>query len=79
VILTYGDEDVLASGWINALRSFQDICGFTKANLAESVYCSSDKVGDVQTNGELLRKCMVWARLGDSQKFNVFFSFALFE
>jgi multimeric flavodoxin WrbA len=56
VILTYGDEDVFASGGINALRSFQDICAFTKANLVGTVYGSVDKAGDVQTNGKLLKK-----------------------
>ena len=56
VILTYGDEDVFASGGTNALRSFQDICAFTKANLVGSVYGSADKAGDVQTNGKLLEK-----------------------
>ncbi len=56
VILTHGDEDVYASGGINALRSFQDICTFVKANLVGTVYGSADKAGDVQTNGKLLQK-----------------------
>jgi len=56
VILTYADEDVFASGGINALRSFQDICAYSKANLVGAVYGSADKAGDVQANGKLLRK-----------------------
>jgi multimeric flavodoxin WrbA len=56
VILTYGDEDVFASGGINALRSFQDICAYVKANLVGAVYGSADKAGDVQTNRKLLQK-----------------------
>ena len=56
MILTYGDEEVFASGGINALRSFQDICAFIKANLVGTVYGSADKAGDVQTNGKLLEK-----------------------
>ena len=56
MILTYGDEDVFASGGINALRSFQDICAFVKANLVGAVYGSADKAGDVKTNGKLLEK-----------------------
>jgi len=56
VILTYGDEDVFASGGINALRSFQDIFAYVKANLVGAVYGSADKVGDVQTNRKLLQK-----------------------
>jgi len=56
VILTYGDEDVFASGGINALRSFQDIFAYVKANLVGTVYGTADKAGDVQTNVKLLQK-----------------------
>jgi multimeric flavodoxin WrbA len=56
VILTYGDKDVFASGGINALRSFQDIFAYVKANLVGTVYGSADKAGDIQTNGKLLEK-----------------------
>jgi multimeric flavodoxin WrbA len=56
VILTYEDEDVFASGGINALRSFQDICAYVKADLVGAVYGSAGKAGDVQANGELLQK-----------------------
>jgi len=56
VILTYGDEDVFASGGINALRSFQDIFAYVRANLVGTVYGSADKAGDVQSNGKLLQK-----------------------
>jgi len=56
VILTYGDEDVFASGGINALRSFQDIFAYTQANLRGMVYGSADKPGDVQTNRKLLQR-----------------------
>ncbi len=55
VILTYGDSDVVTSGGINALRSFQDICVYVKANLVGAVYGSADKPGDIQANGELLK------------------------
>jgi multimeric flavodoxin WrbA len=56
VILTYGDVDVFASGGVNALRSFQDICSFVKANLVGTVYGTANKAGEVQTNRELLQK-----------------------
>ena len=56
VILTYGDVDVFASGGVNALRSFQDICAFVKANLVGTVYGTANKAGEVQTNRELLQK-----------------------
>jgi multimeric flavodoxin WrbA len=56
VILTYEDEDVFTSGGVNALRSFQDICAYVKANLVGSVYGSVSNAGDVQTNEKLLQK-----------------------
>ena len=56
VILTYEDEDVFTSGGVNALRSFQDICAYVKANLVGAVYGSVDKAGAVRTNGKLLEK-----------------------
>lgn len=56
VILTYEDEDVFASGGINALRSFQDICAYVKADLVGAVHGSAGKAGDVQANGRLLQK-----------------------
>jgi multimeric flavodoxin WrbA len=56
VILTYGDEDVFASGGINALRSFQDIFAYVRANLVGTVYGTADKAGDVLSNERLLQK-----------------------
>jgi len=56
VILTYEDEDVFASGGVNALRSFQDICAYVKARLVGAVHGSAGKAGDVQANPELLQK-----------------------
>ena len=56
VILTYEDEDVFASGGINALRSFQDICAYVRANLVGMVYGTVGKAGDVQADDKLLQK-----------------------
>ena len=56
VILTYEDEDVFASGGVNALRSFQDICTYVKADLVGTVQGSAGKAGDVQANVKLLQK-----------------------
>src|SRR4030042_1391362 len=56
VILTYEDEDVFASGGVNALRSFQDICAYVKAHLVGAVQGSAGKAGDVQANVKLLQK-----------------------
>jgi multimeric flavodoxin WrbA len=56
VILAYGDVDVFKSGGINALRSFQDICAYSKANLVGTVYGTGNKAGNVKANGDLLQK-----------------------
>jgi len=56
VILTYEDEDVFVSGGINALRSFQDIFAYVKANIVGAVYGSAGKAGDIKANGELMQK-----------------------
>ena len=56
VILTYEDEDVFVSGGINALRSFQDIFAYVKANLMGAVYGTANKAGEVQNNEKLLQK-----------------------
>jgi multimeric flavodoxin WrbA len=68
VILTYEDEDVFASGGVNALRSFQDICAYVKADLVGAVYGSAGKAGDVQANGKLLQKAYDLGRRMASSK-----------
>lgn len=56
VILTYEDEDVFASGGVNALRSFQDTCAYVRANLVGMVYGTVGKAVDVQADEKLLQK-----------------------
>jgi multimeric flavodoxin WrbA len=56
VILTYEDEDVFASGGVNALRSFQDAFAYVKANLMGMVYGTANKAGEVQANKKLLQR-----------------------
>jgi multimeric flavodoxin WrbA len=56
VILTYGDSDVFASGGVNAIRSFQDICAYVKANYLGAVYGTADKPGDVKSDESLLQE-----------------------
>jgi multimeric flavodoxin WrbA len=56
VILTYEDEDVFASGGVNALRSFQDAFAYVKANLKGMVYGTANKAGEVQANKKLLQR-----------------------
>ena len=56
VILTYEDEDIYASGGVNALRSIQDICNYVKADLVGSVYGTTSKPGEAKNNQQLLQK-----------------------
>jgi multimeric flavodoxin WrbA len=56
VLLTYEDEDIFASGGVNALRSFQDIFRYVKANYVGCVHGSAGRAGEVGTNEKLLKK-----------------------
>ena len=56
IILTYEDKDVFVSGGVNALRSFQDIFAYVRANPLGTVHGSADKAGDIQTNDKLLQE-----------------------
>jgi multimeric flavodoxin WrbA len=54
VILTYGDSDPYTSGAINAIRTFQDMFHFLKADLVGMVYGTANDEGDVLKQPELL-------------------------
>jgi multimeric flavodoxin WrbA len=56
VILTYEDDDVFVSGAVNALRSFQDIFAYVRANPVGAVYGTVGKTCDVQNNSKLFGK-----------------------
>jgi len=56
VILTYGDTDPVTSGAINAIRSFQDMFRYLRANLAGTIYGSANEPGDVHSQHELLEQ-----------------------
>ena len=55
-VLVYGDTDPFVSGAVNAIRSFQDICSYTKAEWGGAVYGSADDEGAVANDPELLEK-----------------------
>ncbi len=63
VILTYADEDVFASGGVNALRTFQDICRYSRANWVGAVYGTADKAGETKGDKDLLQRAYA---LGES-------------
>jgi multimeric flavodoxin WrbA len=67
VILTYGDTDPFSSGAINAMRTFQDMCAYLRANLTGFVYGSASEAGDVLKQPDLLKKAyQMGHRLGSS-------------
>lgn len=52
----YGDTDVLRSGCVNAVRTFQDICAFTGAEWLGAVYGTADGPGEMMENAALLKE-----------------------
>jgi len=56
IVLTYGDTDPFTSGAINAIRAFQDMFRYVKANLVGIVYGTALNVGDVQKQAGLLER-----------------------
>jgi multimeric flavodoxin WrbA len=62
IILTYGDHDPYASGAINAIRTYQDMFRYIKADLVGMVYGTANKEGDVLNHPELLESAY---RLGE--------------
>lgn len=56
IVLTYGDTDPFTSGAVNAIRTFQDMFRYVKANLVGIVYGTALNVGDVQKQAGLLER-----------------------
>jgi multimeric flavodoxin WrbA len=56
LVLVYGDTDPYTSGGINAIRTFQDMCRYLRADLAGIVYGSASNLGDVQKQPALLER-----------------------
>ena len=54
--MAYGDTDPMSSGGINAVRCFQDICGYTGAAWGGSVYGSAMERDILSKDEELLEK-----------------------
>ena len=53
LVLTYGDVDPYTSGAINAIRTFQDMCRYIKADLAGIVYGAASDPGEIQSQTEV--------------------------
>ena len=68
LVLTYGDSDPYTSGAINAIRTFQDMCRYIKADAAGIVYGTASDPGEIQNQPKLLaRAYQLGQRLGQKQ------------
>jgi len=54
IVLTYGDTDPYTSGAINAIRTFQDMFRYLRANMVGIVYGSALNEGDVRNQPDLM-------------------------
>jgi multimeric flavodoxin WrbA len=56
LVLTYGDTDPWTSGATNAMRTFQDMCRYLKAEITGMVYGAASDAGDIETQPKLLEQ-----------------------
>ena len=56
VILTYGDDDPIKSGAINAIRTLTDSFTFLESNIVDIVYGTAAEIGDAKKNKILIGK-----------------------
>ena len=54
ILLTYGDVDPLASGAVNAIRTFQDMLRYMDADLTGMIYCTATDPAEVRGLPEVL-------------------------
>ena len=54
IVLTYGDSDPFNSGAVNALRTFQDIFRYARAEIVGFVYGSASREGEIRSQTGLL-------------------------
>ena len=56
IILTYGDSNQFTSGAINAMRAFEDMFRYVRADIVEMIHGSASNVGDVQKQPDLMEQ-----------------------
>jgi len=56
IILTYADTDPYTSGGINAIRTFQDMFRYIRAEIVGFVYGTASNVGDVEKQPALMER-----------------------
>ena len=54
IAMRYADADPFSSGWVNALRAFQDAFTYTGSKIFGMVYGSADKPGEIKSNKRLM-------------------------
>ena len=54
IVLTYGDSDQFTSGAINAMRAFEDMFRYIKADIVGMVHGTASNVGDAQKQPGLM-------------------------
>lgn len=53
---SYGDEDPVASGAVNAYRSFQDACAYIGMIIEETIYCRAEEAGSAAQQEDVLAR-----------------------
>jgi multimeric flavodoxin WrbA len=53
-VLTYGDSDPVTSGAVNAMRTYQDMCRYLKAEIVGMVYGTAGEQVDIEEQPKLL-------------------------
>jgi multimeric flavodoxin WrbA len=56
IVLTYADDDLFASGGINAIRTLQDWFNFLGSDVIKIIHGSADKAGEIIKNTDLMNK-----------------------
>ncbi len=65
LLLTYGDTDPYSSGAVNAIRTFQDMIRYIRAEIVGIVYGSASRAGDIQGQQQLMERAFkLGQRLG---------------
>lgn len=56
IVLTYADDDLFASGGVNAIRTLKDWFSFLGSDVIGFIHGSADKAGEILQNEELMKK-----------------------
>jgi multimeric flavodoxin WrbA len=69
IVLAYGDADLISSGGINAIHTFESMFRFLRMEIVGKVYGTANNIGDVQKNPELMQQAyQLGQRLGECKE-----------